>query len=425
MTSHTPSSVRGTQITRPHERIAVLSLSIKALAPNTPHDDMLRTTYASMMLRGAGSLTREKIQDTLGNLGSTIDVSAHDGIITVSVHTLDTALAGTLKLLRTILTQPTFSDAELTRTKEYLTNLLVLAKEDAKSASYRQFLGKILHKADRRAEYTIDTCIAEVAKITAKELHAFHTSLWNYEWVYTTGGSPQSCTEMESLVVRIHGTHTNIDASYVPPALSVIPKRIVTLSDIPHKQNIEVNIGSTLPMYRTDSLYPAFMFGMSVLGMQGGFTGRLMSTVREKEGLTYGIYGRAEGVGMHEQGYWRIFTFFAPKDVVKGITSTLREIQAIHEHGITDNELKRFKAILNTRYALIEDSLFKKVQDAHARAVAGVSDAMYTEFRNALQAMRPSDVHEAMQTYLRPDTLVISGSGPIHGVKNNIQAFGV
>jgi predicted Zn-dependent peptidase len=147
--------------------------------------------------------------------------------------------------------------------------------------------------------------------------------------------------------------------------------------------------------------------------------------VREKEGLTYGIYGRAEGVGMHEQGYWRIFTFFAPKDVVKGITSTLREIQAIHEHGITDNELKRFKAILNTRYALIEDSLFKKVQDAHARAVAGVSDAMYTEFRNALQAMRPSDVHEAMQTYLRPDTLVISGSGPIHGVKNNIQAFGV
>ena len=165
------------------------------------------------------------------------------------------------------------------------------------------------------------------------------------------------------------------------------------------------------------------MFGIAVLGKWGGFTGRLMSTVREQEGLTYGIYAKTETFYNEEQGYWRIMSFFAPEKALQGLTSTFREIKKLYQHGITESELKLFKQILSTGHVLQNDSLSSQLNDLHGYHMQKFSLQEITEHKNKIHALTVEEVNTAIKHYLNPAHLTVSGAGPTAKVKKDLQAF--
>lgn len=59
-----------------------------------------------------------------------------------------------------------------------------------------------------------------------------------------------------------------------------------------------------------------------------------MSTVRDKEGLTYSI-GSAVTNDAFADGDFRIYAEFNPSLLEKGISSTKRELRNWYDHGIT------------------------------------------------------------------------------------------
>ena len=69
-----------------------------------------------------------------------------------------------------------------------------------------------------------------------------------------------------------------------------------------------------------------------------GFTGRLMGTVRDREGLTYGI-GAGVGEDSIADGEWCLSASFAPALLERGWTST-RRVTRQHggSDGVTDAE---------------------------------------------------------------------------------------
>lgn len=419
-------SLQGNAIVRQGERIATLALSVRAHVPYSPFHHALRLVYAEAVQSGAGKLDKDAWQDALGDLGSFIQVSLDHGDIDFSLRSVDTSLKKTLSLLSVLFSAPHFSDAEVGRVKRNLTNRLQLAKEDARAASYQMFAGAVFLKHDRRSSYPIVSLLKEIKKVTVHDLKSFHASLGSYPWIYTSGGSTESNEEIKKCVLAIRKKMEKDAVSalaYAGHVLRPLAETEILLQDIPNKQNIEFSIGAPLALTRTDAAYPAFVFGMSVLCLPGGFTGRLMSIVREKEGLTYGIYGRPEDVTSTEHGVWRITTFFSPKDAIKGLSSTLRELRAIHAQGITEDELRRFKEILNTRYALINDSLLKKVAESHALKKAGVSDDAYEAFKDRMRTMSIGEVNDALSLHLDPRALIISGAGPVSSIRKELEAF--
>ena len=77
----------------------------------------------------------------------------------------------------------------------------------------------------------------------------------------------------------------------------------------------------------------ALRIGTAMLGH--GFTGRLMGTVRDKQGLTYGI-DAAVSEDTIADGAWDISASFAPALLEKGLASTQRraaELVARRRHG--------------------------------------------------------------------------------------------
>ena len=192
--------------------------------------------------------------------------------------------------------------------------------------------------------------------------------------------------------------------------------------DVPARQNIELAIGNAVPLTINDDSFPGFYFAIAVLGNWGGFTGRLMQTVREKEGLTYSIYARTEGFTSSLSGHWRIFTFFDPSVFSSGISSIKKQLSLLHNKGITDDELTRFKSILHTRDVLLRDSIERYTDFLHYHAKVDLSLQVYTELQERLQDLTQSDVNQAIRNHLSSDSLKISAAGPVQQVGSQLRA---
>ena len=421
-TSFKEEGISGVRIHVEKAGFSLFELSVRTNTPHTKESEALYLVYTEALLAGCGKYSKDAFIDQLTLLGSDIRITTTHDTIHFSLRSRNENLKKTLELFSLILKEPTFNTKEIARIKTHLKNNLTLLKEDARAQSHDNFVNTLVLKDDRRFTYEIDTTRSEVDKITRAHLVSLHKELSRCHWQYTCGGSEDTCAIVEKTLQNLKGKPSPQSVQKSIPSLK-LKKTELKLVDIPQKQNIEFSIGGALPILSNDPEYPAFVFGISVLGIAGGFSGRLMSTVREKEGLTYGIYVHAEGVTSYEMGFWRVGTFFSQKDTVQGITSTLREIKKICTKGITDDELKRFKAILKTRSALTEDSLIKKVREAHSYSQAGFSLSDFDAFKASIQSLTKAKVNSTLKKYLNPKAITISGAGPISKVKKDIQKF--
>lgn len=408
------------EIIKPGARTSSVILTFDGEAVNLPKSTIARWLYCDLIKSGSGKYTREEFAHKLNELGSDITVTEGSSRITIGVTALEEKLKETLDILETMFNFPKFQASEVKRAKQTLGSNLILQKENAKAISFNNFKNSIFHKNNRHYTYSIDELIESVSKVDASDIKHLHNSLLKSRWVVSVGGSEKSIQHTKNTLARlIVGTASSTES--VKEIIISKQKSIVLIHEVKSKQNIELSIGSYLPLLMNDSDLPAFIFGLSVLGKWGGFSGRLMSTVREKEGLTYGIYARAEGMTTTEPGFWRVMTFFSPKDTIKGITSTLREINKITKGGITQSEFVRFRTIMKTQESLIFDSLSATTNSVHGKLVAGLQWSDYLKIQEGLYSCTRTQINSSLKKYLGSDKLTISAAGPTKGLEKELN----
>ena len=401
--------------------VVYLNISVDHFNKNTAEETVLFLLYSELLQSGSGPYSRDEFQQACDALGTKISVGTSNGIVSISLTSLFSKVNPSLRLLEQLLISPSFKPNELKRAVRTLKNSLELSRENARSISHTLLKNSLLEEDSRQFGFLPDQLLKAVDKITVAHIKNLHREIMLAYWTISVGGNKKSLTAGVKTIKRIKNSSTTL--SSVITKAKVIKKRIIVLHEVKSKQNIELSIGGLIPFKLHDTDTTAFMFGLAVLGKWGGFSGRLMSTVREKEGLTYGIYAKVEGITQSETGYWRIMTFFAPKDVVKGITSTLREINSIANKGITDGELGQFKTILKTSESLMFDSLAGTVDLVHSNLASGLTWDEYQTFRASFQKLTKVKINQVLKKYLRPEALCISAAGPIASVKSDIQKF--
>src|SRR5690606_2156938 len=133
---------------------------------------------------------------------------------------------------------------------------------------------------------------------------------------------------------------TNVVRSATHRSAAAAEDLSVSVAD---KASVSIMLGQATGLRYQDKDRHALAVGTAILG--SGFTGRLMNTVRDKEGLTYGI-----GAGMsgdtYVDGAWYITATFAPELLERGIASTRRELQKWWRDGVSAEELEHRKTNL-------------------------------------------------------------------------------
>ncbi len=414
--------ITGGSITYSHDHIFVLKLSADVHTSYSTHYEALESIYPHFILAGAGGSSREDFLDAINKLGASIEISMHAGIVTFSIRAESQAAPQVLKLFETMLTKPNLADTELTRITRLLENELPTLEDDSRARATTEFYNQLFGVHDRRYGAAPKDVGKLYGKVTVAQVRELHERILGAHWTLTIGGSAGVSEQATKLVSRVKGKRVPTVAlqAHEPNTPAV---RTLTLHPIAGKQNIDFSIGGPLPLTVKHSDYVPFIFGLAVLGKWGGFTGRLMSTVREKEGLTYSIYARTESVSQHECGVWRIMTFFAPEKAVTGVTSTLREVEKIAARGITTAEHERFKTILTAQQTLLNDAPVSAVSSLHSFLMDGFTLDEMDAFKAALRTVDRTAVNRALKQYLDPHALVVSGAGPVETVAEELQTL--
>jgi len=388
---------------------------------NTVKMQATQAIFADALLSGSGTLSRDEFLEAVNLLGASIDIELAAGRCTFTLRSTSKTFPKLLSLFEMMITQPTFSAAELKRVKATAINQLHQAKEDSKGVANEQLQNIFYGAGDRKFSYAIEETITEVSKLTKGDLKKLHIDTLSRKWYVTIGGEKAAVTKLSTLVKRIKQNVEFSKSTAIHQPLP--PKPALALEHIPSKQNIDLSIGLPQPITNQHPDFLPLTFAVAILGKWGGFTGRLMSTVREKEGLTYGIYARLEGFVNDEQGHLRIVTFFPPEKIIQGLTATFREITTLYKKGVTAAEVEKFKTILNTQQTLLQDSLSRQINDLHGYHFQDYSLQEIAEQKAQLSKVILSDINRVITTYLNPELFSVSAAGPVNSLQKELKKW--
>jgi zinc protease len=150
-----------------------------------------------------------------------------------------------------------------------------------------------------------------------------------------------------------------------------------------------------------DDFFAAYV--MNVILGGGGFESRLMTEVREKRGLTYGVYSY---LAPKDNAALYLGSVASANDRIAEAISVIRaEWERLAEDGVTQEELDKAKALLTGAYPLRFDG-----NGAIARIMVGMQmDDLpidYIETRNdKVNAVSREDVNRVARELLDPEGL--------------------
>ena len=148
-----------------------------------------------------------------------------------------------------------------------------------------------------------------------------------------------------------------------------------------------------------------FLFG------GGSLSSRLGNRVRQKEGLSYGVRSQ---FGADSQDKLARFTMYAitnPKNIDKVDKAMLDETAKMIKDGVDQKELDESKK------AYLEQAKVRRTTDGALAALlqdglqVGRTMEYYADLEKKITALKPEDVHKAIQKHWQPTKLVIIQAG--------------
>ena len=140
------------------------------------------------------------------------------------------------------------------------------------------------------------------------------------------------------------------------------------------------------------------------------FASRLGAEIRDRQGLTYGIYSYFQAG--KEPGMFVINMQTAPEDATKAIASTLRLLQQFRQDGVNAAEVEGAKRSLIGSYMVELADPNSLTSTILMNEVFGLPASEIRDFVRQIDSVTPAQVNQVAQELLYPDNLVVVTAGP-------------
>ena len=162
---------------------------------------------------------------------------------------------------------------------------------------------------------------------------------------------------------------------------------------------------------------PRFYAALVMNQILGGDTlaSRLGTEVRDRQGLTYGIYSYFQS-GIYP-GPFLVFMQTSPEDANKAIDSTVALLRQFQE-GITPAELEAAKRSITSSYPVDLSNPSSLVSEIASNATYGLSRDEIQKFPQQIEAVTIAQVQQTIRELIHPDQLVIVTAGPGEAASN-------
>lgn len=309
-----------------------------------------------------------------------------------------------LQLFSQVVGQPTFPEDSLQRIKNQVLAGFELQKQNpGKLASlelFEQLYGS--HPYAHPSEGTPQS----IPGIDGNQLRAFHAKAYAAGNAVIALVGDLDRAQAEAIAEQISGALPQgaaLPAPPVPNAPTAGQEHIEFPSNQTHLMLAQLGIP------RGDPDYAALYLGNQILG-GGGFGTRLMEEVREKRGLTYGIYSGFSP--MQTNGPFMINLQTRAELSEATLQLVQRLVAEFLETGPTRSELERSKREIAGSFPLSTASNADIVGQLGSIGFYNLPLTYLEDFMQQVQALSVEQVKAAMNKHLRPDGFVIVTAGP-------------
>lgn len=368
-------------------------------------------TLSGMMLdRGTKTLDKFAIAEKLNNVGAQVAFEVGAQSLEVRAKCLRKDLPLVMGLIAAELRTPALTPAEFNKAKQEFIGALQASAQNTGARSEEAFTRAIFPAGHPNRPHTWKEFAAAAKTASLEDLKAFQAKYYGPAHFTLVLAGDVADDEVRAAVGKVFAGWSGGE-DYVRPAAPAVAGAATTVSvPLAEKPSVSVILGQASGLRYKDADSLPLRVGTTILGL--GFTGRLMSTVRDQEGLTYNI-GAAVSDDTIADGSWDISATFAPSLLDKGLASTRRELQKWWSEGVTEQELAARKEGMLGSYFVGMSTTGGIANQILVNLQRGYEVAWLDEYPKALQAVTRAQVNAAIKAHLDPAKMVLIEAGSV------------
>jgi zinc protease len=412
-----PGGARLAVLTNPHAPTVTIAGTLRA-GPALARDGRFSVPglTASMLARGTAEHDRLGLARELENHGLQLMVQASASTpitVSFSAQGLAEELPLLSALLIEVLSRPTFPQEELDKLRKQVLGSLVREREETFARAFAALTRRLYPAGHPYHRRPIEVREDEVSNLTRADLESFHSKIYGPATLLLAVVGDVETERVATLFEKQLAGWRAAGAVELetPEAEELEPSEArIQIDDRP---NLEVFLGHRGSLRRGDDDYPAAIVANSCLG-QSTLTSRLGLEVRDREGLTYGIYSRFFGT-LGLPGPWATFFGVSAENLDRAVTLSRSVISDYVAAGPLDQELADEKLALAGAYRVGLATNAGAARELVTALTAGENVARLDDFPEHLLTVEREGVMAAIERHLHPDRLVLAVAGDLEG----------
>jgi len=298
----------------------------------------------ALLMRGTKTKNRQQIQDETDRLKAQIGVSGGVDSVSANVRTLEANLPDALRLVRELLRESTFPQAEfeqvrlqrMERAESNKTEPTALASIEMERHMNAQYKA-----GDPRYVETLDEQIDALKAVKVDDVRQFFQQFYGPgegEIVISGQFDPP---QMQKLVTDLFGNWKSASGYERIPLRYAAVEQINHKIETPDKKNALIVFGAPMKITDNDPDYAALTIASMIFGETPN--SRLFQRIRVKDGLSYGAGASISVPTKDDDGSLSGFAIAAPQNMPKAEADFNDELARALRDGFTTEEVEKAK----------------------------------------------------------------------------------
>ena len=369
-----------------------------------------------LLTAGTKNKTKDEFNAALDQLGAKLEIG-NDGLYMKSLKKNSDKL---LALAGEVLTEPKFSQEELTKLKKQAKSGLAQQLDDPEAMSRN--ITSILNFG-KKHPYGEVMSEASLEKITLQRCQNYFETYFRPNVAYMAIVGDISVEEAKAQVEKYFAKWQKKDvprATYpTPPS----PKgaSVAVVNKTGAVQSV-IDVTYPINMKPGDPDEIKLKVANGILG--GGSTGRLFTNLRETHAWTYGSYSSFRTDELTNAGYFSATANSTTNASDSSVAEILKEMNRLRTEPVKDEELQGYKNYMAGTFALGLEDPKTLARYAINEKKYNMPVGYYKNYLKNVEAVTATDVMAAAKKYITPGVANITVAGDKRQVADKLKKFG-
>lgn len=366
-----------------------------------------------LLEEGADDMTAQEFARARDALAAKFSYDVSDDAVSISAQMLTENRDEAAALLRSSLVAPRFDEGAIERVRGQVLSGLRSDQTDPQSIASRAFDRLVFgeHPYGSPLEGTMDS----VEGLTREDIAAAHETALTRDRVYVSAVGDITAEELGPLLDDLLGDLPESDSD-LPEAVDLNLPGGVQVEEFDTPQSVAVFAQGGIERDHPD-FFAAYVLNHILGG--GGFESRLVTEVREKRGLTYGVYSYLSDKDAAQ--LWAGSVSSANDRVAEAISVIRDEWARIRDDGVTEQELRDAKTYLTGAYPLRFEGNSQIARIAVGMQMDGLPVDYIANRNDMVEAVTLEQINRVAQDRVDPEQLTFVVVGQPEGLDGSIN----